>query len=86
MLADKIIDVMEEFDISDLNINNTQLKFKTKNVKQGMSKKFLLENLTHFYNGDLEKAINTFDYLDSKRKFKETNKLIQYKNKRLISN
>lgn len=85
MLADKIIDVMDEFEISDLNINNHQLKCKVTKQKQSMSKKFLLQNLTTFYNGNLEKAVNTIDFLESKRGHTTRVKLLQNHNRNLIT-
>jgi hypothetical protein len=84
MLSDRIVEVMDEFDIADLNISEHQIKYRVTNQKQGMSKKFLLENLTMFYNGNLDKAINTLDFLDSKRSQKSQIKLLQTQKKNLI--
>ena len=86
MLSDNIIEVMEEFDIADLNISNQQIKYRVTKSKQSISKKFLLENLTAFYNGNLEKAIAMTDFLDSKGGEKNSVKLINYNNKKLITN
>ena len=84
MLSDRIVEVMDEFDISDLNISNHQIRYKVTTQKQGISKKFLLENLTMFYNGNLEKAIQTMDFLDSRRGQKNKIKLLQTQKKNLI--
>lgn len=84
MLSDRIVEVMDEFDISDLNISNHQIRYKVTTQKQGISKKFLLENLTMFYNGNLDKAIQTMDFLDSRRSQKNKIKLLQTQKKNLI--
>lgn len=86
MISDRIIEVMDEFEISDLNINNNQLKCKVTRQKQGLSKKFLLENLTTFYKGNTEKAINMLNYLDSKRQEKTNVKLLNHIPRKPIGN
>ena len=85
IIADRILEVMTEFDISDLNIANHQLKYRSHKKKQGISKKFLLENLTSLYNGDMQKAIDTIDFLESKRSCKMETKLLGFKKKNLIT-
>lgn len=86
MISDRIVEVMDEFEISDLNINNQQIKCKVTRQKQGLSKKFLLENLTTFYNGNVEKAIGMLNYLDSKRQERTSVKLLNHKPRKPIGN
>tara|TARA_Y100000389_G_C17459930_1_gene520930 strand:- start:2530 stop:2904 length:375 start_codon:yes stop_codon:yes gene_type:complete len=86
MISDRIVEVMDEFEISDLNFNNQQIKYKVTRQKQCLSKKFLLENLTTFYSGNMEKALNMLNYLDSRRIEKTNVKLLNHKPKKKIGN
>ena len=69
-----LIEIMRNNNIDCFDINDGQIMYKKKEVKQAITKSHLMNVLSTFYNGDSEKVneLNTFIMENRKSVTKET--------------
>ena len=63
-----LIDIMRNNQIDCFDINNGQILYKKKNVKQPITKSVLLEVLSTYYQGDSEKVNELNNFILGNRK------------------
>ena len=62
-----LIDVMKKNEIDCFDINDGQICYSKKNIKKQITKKVLMNTLSKFYKGDIEKATELNDYINNNR-------------------
>ena len=82
----EIMDFMKTYNISDLNTQNGRLKYSEKNVKKGLNKKNIMENLILYYNNNEDKAEEVTNFLYDNREEKTTQKITKLKAKKMPLN
>jgi Family of unknown function (DUF5760) len=55
-ISNKLIETMRENEIDCFDINDGQIIYSKKNVKKAITKKILLDILSKYYKGNLDKA------------------------------
>tara|TARA_Y200000002_G_scaffold16458_3_gene12850 strand:+ start:1148 stop:1501 length:354 start_codon:yes stop_codon:yes gene_type:complete len=73
-LNETLIDIMKNSDIDCIDIKDGQICYNRKNVKKPITKKYLLDILAKYFEGDIEKAENANDFILNNREevIKET--------------
>lgn len=73
-ITQNLIEIMRNNNIDCFDINDGQIMYKKKEVKQAITKSHLMNVLSTFYNGDSEKVneLNTFIMENRKSVTKET--------------
>tara|TARA_A100001015_G_scaffold316603_1_gene431347 strand:+ start:630 stop:983 length:354 start_codon:yes stop_codon:yes gene_type:complete len=73
-LNETLIDIMKNSDIDCIDIKDGQICYNKKNVKKPITKKYLLDILAKYFEGDIEKAENANDFILNNREevIKET--------------
>lgn len=66
-ISTKLIDVMKGNEIDCFDINDGQIYYSKKNIKKPITKKVLMNTLSSFYKGDIEKATELNDYINNNR-------------------
>lgn len=79
-LTPQIQKFMSEYNIDDLNTQNSKLKITHTKRKQGFSQKLIMQKLTDYYQSE-EQAKKIMDFALSHREEKEVISLRRYKNK-----
>ena len=82
----EIMDFMKTYNISDLNTQNGRLKYSEKNVKKGLNKKSVMENLILYYNNNEDKAEEVTNFIYDNREEKTTQKITKLKAKKMPLN
>ena len=82
----EIMDFMKTYNISDLNTQNGRLKYSEKNVKKGLNKKSIMENLILYYNNNEDKAEEVTNFIYDNREEKTTQKITKLKAKKMPLN
>jgi hypothetical protein len=82
----EIMNFMKTYNISDLNTQNGRLKYSEKNVKKGLNKKSVMENLILYYNNNEDKAEEVTNFLYDNREEKTTQKITKLKAKKMPLN
>jgi hydroxymethylpyrimidine pyrophosphatase-like HAD family hydrolase len=80
-----LMGVMKKNEIDCFDINDGQIYYSKKNIKKPITKKVLMNTLSKFYKGDIEKASELNNFINENREeiVKETieRKIIIEKNK-----
>lgn len=66
-LNENIMNIMRENEIDCIDIKDGQICYNQKSVKKPITKKYLLEILSKYFNGDSEKADHANDFILSNR-------------------
>ena len=66
-LNETLIDIMKNSDIDCIDIKDGQICYNKKNVKKPITKKYLLDILAKYFEGDIEKAENANDFILNNR-------------------
>ena len=82
----EIMNFMKTYNISDLNTQNGRLKYSEKNVKKGLNKKSIMENLILYYNNNEDKAEEVTNFIYDNREEKTTQKITKLKAKKMPLN
>ena len=82
----EIMDFMKTYNISDLNTQNGRLKYSETNVKKGLNKKSIMENLILYYNNNEDKAEEVTNFIYDNREEKTTQKITKLKAKKMPLN
>lgn len=72
---DMITKIMKGAKVGQLNISAGQVLHRTKQTKQPLSKKFIVNTLTEFFNGDAVMAAKCAQFLEDHRPKKVTESL-----------
>jgi hypothetical protein len=72
-LSKELIEIMRENEIDCVDLKDGHLTYSRKNVKKPITKKMLLEILSKYYDGDVEKAVrlNHFILENQEQTFRE---------------
>lgn len=62
-LNENIMHIMKENEIDCIDIKDGQICYNQKNVKKPITKKYLLEILSKYFNGDSDKAAHANEYI-----------------------
>jgi hypothetical protein len=66
-LNENIMSIMKENEIDCIDIKDGQICYNQKSVKKPITKKYLLEILSKYFNGDSEKADHANDFILNNR-------------------
>lgn len=66
-LNENIMSIMRENEIDCIDIKDGQICYNQKSVKKPITKKYLLEILSKYFNGDSEKADHANDFILNNR-------------------
>jgi hypothetical protein len=66
-LNENIMNIMKENEIDCIDIKDGQICYNQKSVKKPITKKYLLEILSKYFNGDSEKADHANDFILNNR-------------------
>lgn len=66
-ISAKLMDIMRNNDIDEVDINNGKLIYSKKNVKKPITRKTLMSILSKYYNGDINKATEVNNYIIDNR-------------------
>ena len=66
-ISAKLMDIMRNNDIDEVDINNGKLIYSKKNVKKPITRKALMSILAKYYNGDINKATEVNNYIIDNR-------------------
>lgn len=87
-VSSDLMGVMKKNEIDCFDINDGQIYYSKKNIKKPITKKVLMNTLSKFYKGDIEKASELNNFINENREeiVKETieRKIIIEKNKNNI--
>lgn len=61
-ITDSLVDIMREGEIDSLNVSGGNINYVKRDIKKPITKKYLLDVLSQYYKGDIEKVsnLNTF--------------------------
>ena len=62
-ISQQLIEIMRENEIDEVDLNNGKLMYTKKNVKKPITKKILLNILSNFYEGDINKALKVNNFI-----------------------
>jgi hypothetical protein len=73
-ISSDLITIMKNNEIDCFDINDGQIYYSKKNIKKPITKKVLMNTLSKYYKGDIEKAneLNTFINENREEMVKET--------------
>lgn len=66
-ISNNLINVMKTNEIDCFDINDGQIYYSKKNIKKPITKKVLMNTLSKYYKGDIEKATELNNFIDSNR-------------------
>lgn len=66
-LNETLIEIMKNSEIDCIDIKDGQICYNRKNVKKPITKKYLLDILAKYFDGDIEKAENANDFILNNR-------------------
>tara|TARA_Y200000002_G_C22271864_1_gene492470 strand:- start:63 stop:428 length:366 start_codon:yes stop_codon:yes gene_type:complete len=66
-LNTQLIDLMKQNEIDNIDIKGGQICYNQKNIKKPITKKYLLEILAKYYQGDMDKAESTNEFILNNR-------------------
>jgi hypothetical protein len=66
-ISQQLIEIMRENEIDEVDLNNGKLMYTKKNVKKPITKKILLNILSNFYEGDINKALKVNNFIMDNR-------------------
>ena len=66
-ISTNLINVMKKNEIDCFDINDGQIYYSKKNIKKPITKKVLMSTLSKFYEGNIEKATELNNFIDSNR-------------------
>lgn len=66
-ISQQLIEIMRENKIDEVDLNNGKLMYTKKNVKKPITKKILLNILSNFYEGDINKALKVNNFIMDNR-------------------
>ena len=66
---------MKQNEIDEYNIKDGKLKYVKRNVKQAITKKYLISVLTNYYKGNIEQAEQINNYIMDSREERTVEKL-----------
>lgn len=75
LVRSMIMSIMKQSQIGTLKISSGAVITRPKKTKGALTKKFIIEALTDFFKGDIEKAKECAAYLDTQRPIKTTESL-----------
>ena len=61
-ITDSLVEIMREGEIDSLNVSDGNINYVKRDVKKPITKKYLLDVLSQYYDGDIEKvsSLNSF--------------------------
>jgi hypothetical protein len=74
-LSTVIMDQMKKNEIDEYNIKDGKIKYVKRNVKQSITKKYLISVLTNYYKGNIEQAEQVNNYIMDSREERTVEKL-----------
>jgi hypothetical protein len=66
-LNETLIEIMKNSEIDCIDIKDGQICYNRKNVKKPITKKYLLDILAKYFDGDIEKAENANEFILNNR-------------------
>lgn len=66
-LNETLIEIMKNSEIDCIDIKDGQICYNRKNVKKPITKKYLLDILAKYFEGDIEKAENANEFILNNR-------------------
>ena len=66
-ISQQLIEIMRKNEIDEVDLNNGKLMYTKKNVKKPITKKILLNILSNFYEGDINKALKVNNFIMDNR-------------------
>ena len=66
-ISTNLINVMKKNEIDCFDINDGQIYYSKKNIKKPITKKVLMSTISKFYEGNIEKATELNNFIDSNR-------------------
>jgi hypothetical protein len=81
-INDKLIEIMRDGEIDTLNVSDGNINYVKRNVKKPITKKYLLNVLSQYYDGDIDKVINLNSFIMDNREtvVRENIERIKHKN------
>tara|TARA_B110000285_G_scaffold181047_1_gene204267 strand:- start:6 stop:356 length:351 start_codon:yes stop_codon:yes gene_type:complete len=67
MITDSLVEIMREEEIDSLNVNGGNINYVKRDVKKPITKKYLLDVLSQYYSGDIEKVNNLNSFIMDNR-------------------
>jgi hypothetical protein len=66
-ITDSLVEIMREEEIDSLNVNGGNINYVKRDVKKPITKKYLLDVLSQYYSGDIEKVNNLNSFIMDNR-------------------
>lgn len=66
-ISQRLMEIMRNAEIDEVDLNNGKLMYTKKNVKKPITKKILLNILSNFYKGDINKALQVNNFIMDNR-------------------
>jgi len=76
-----LIEVMRKNQIDEFDLNDGKIMYNKKNVKKPITQKILLDLLSTYYNGDIEKATAINEFIITNRASTEVETIVRKINK-----
>jgi hypothetical protein len=56
VITDSLVEIMREAEIDSLNVSDGNINYVKRDVKKPITKKYLLDVLSQYYDGDIDKG------------------------------
>ena len=67
LITDSLVETMRDGEIDSLNVNGGNINYVKRDVKKPITKKYLLDVLSQYYRGDIEKVSNLNSFIMDNR-------------------
>jgi len=67
VVTDSLVEIMREAEIDSLNVSDGNINYVKRDIKKPITKKYLLDVLSQYYDGDIEKVSNLNSFIMNNR-------------------